>query len=120
MPLLDDDSFIDDGDTVADQFDFAEFVRRNKNRASLAAELEDEVTDLFVCERVKSSGRLVKKEELWIVEKALGQADSLLHAFRVVRDRSVHIVLKVHSLEQFPAVRVVVYAKERRIKMHDL
>src|SRR5688572_15091243 len=80
LALCNGNPAMDDRDAVADPLDFAELVTRDEHGAALFSELEDQITDLGVGDRVEAPGRLVQEEELRVVEQTLGEPYALLHA----------------------------------------
>ncbi|MCZ7579916.1 MAG: hypothetical protein M5U21_03700 [Fimbriimonadaceae bacterium] len=111
---------VDDRHAIANPFDLAQLVARNEDRASLVAELQNEVANLCMGDRVEATGGLVQEQQLGIVEKALRQPHPLLHTLRILRQRLRHVVVEVHLLKQGPALLVVVDAEERCVEAKKL
>ena len=79
----------EDGDAVADAFDFAEHVAVQEDRFALVAQPAEHFADLAAADRIEAVGRLVEHQQVGIVHQRLGQPDALPHSLRVGADLGV-------------------------------
>ena len=81
---------MENGDAVADVLHVRQEVAgEDDGFALLVAEVANEVLDFRGADRVQAGGRLVQKDQLWVVDQRLGQADAALHAFGILTKLAV-------------------------------
>src|SRR6202166_5478867 len=73
-------AFLDKHHTVTGNFNFAENVRVQKNGGAAVALRADDVANEAPPHGIKSGGRLIEKNQLWLMNQRLGQSNSLQHA----------------------------------------
>src|ERR1044071_7720492 len=67
----------ENGDAVTDGFDFAEFVRGEKNGLAATFEGLNDVADFHAPDGIEARGGFIENEEVGIVDEGLGNADAL-------------------------------------------
>ena len=83
-------STVDEYETIADAFEFAEQMGRDENgHAELVAGALYEREHLFTTRRIEAIGRLVENEQSRIVHECLRELHALRHASRIAAHRSV-------------------------------
>ena len=75
LPLLDKDH------GVASDFDFTEQVRIEENRGAALAFVADDVAHEVAAHGIQAGSGLVEKDQVGLMNKGLGEADPLHHAF---------------------------------------
>jgi len=75
-------------------------VRRKEHGFALVLQALDDFADLHAAQRVEAAGRLVKNQQIGIVDERLSQADALLHAFGIRFDGTFARVFEFDQLEQ--------------------
>src|SRR5437867_5151946 len=93
-------ALMDDRHPIANRFDFAEFVRGEKDRLALVLQPLNDFAHLHAAKRVQAAGGLVQDQQVGIIDQRLSQTDALLHAFGIGFDRAFARGLQFHQLEQ--------------------
>src|SRR5438270_12940647 len=91
---------VDDAEPGAHPLGDLEDVRRKEHGLSLLTEVLKDVLHLARAERVEADGRLIKKENLGIVEQGRRQRYLLPHAARIRSQEVIGAVLQAEELEQ--------------------
>lgn len=76
-----DESVDENGDSVADHFEFANEVGVEEDGGTCLLESDEHFTDLSSSQWIEAVGRFVEDEKFRLVHQCLGECDSLDHAF---------------------------------------
>ena len=95
MPLL------HDRHVVAQQFRLAQFMRREEDRLSPAAEPLQEFAEMDARQRIEAGERLVENQQIGIAQQGLRDAGALEHALGVFLERTPCRLRQLHCLQQF-------------------
>ena len=113
-----DPSAADDRDGLADALDLVEIVGGQEDRASTVAVLADHGHELFLHQRVKPGRRLVKHEQLRVVEEGLNQSDFLSITAREIARAQAQVGFE--PLRQGQARPEVLHAPRRGAELEEL
>src|ERR1017187_10943874 len=65
-----------DGDAVTNGLDFTQFMRREENGFAFVLQSLDDLADFHAANRIETTGRLVKNQQIGIVDERLRQANA--------------------------------------------
>ncbi len=98
--LFGDGAADEDGDAVADHFQFAEQVAIDEDGFALRFQTGEDIADFAAADRVYAVGGLVEEDQFRVVDHGLGEAYALGHPFGIGADFSVGIEAHVDDVQQ--------------------
>src|SRR5947207_3239717 len=89
------------GDAVADHLDFSKKMRADKNRLTIVAGTQQQLSYSDTYQRIKGRGRFIEDEQFRIVNQRLGQPYTLQHAAREFAQVAIGSLFQVEELKHF-------------------
>ena len=94
---------MDQNHTIRKHLGTADVVRDDNGRhLALLLQLENQLTNFRRGDRIKTSRRLIEKQDVWIQGKSASQTHSLLHATGELRRHLLEVLIHSDTSEEFP------------------